>query len=79
MPNVVDANQFRIVDELLQRQDEALEELEQLNVQVEAAIVEINALRSNGDDDGENEVDRKAPTLLNSDENTSEVPDSRAA
>ena len=79
MPNVVDANQFRVVDELLQRQDEALEELEQLNVQVEAAIVEINALRNNGDDDGENEGDGKAPTRLNSDETTSEVPDSRAA
>ena len=41
MPNVVQDNQFQLVQDLLQRQDDALEQLDQLNEKLESAIKEI--------------------------------------
>ncbi|MEM9410186.1 MAG: hypothetical protein AAGA30_03680 [Planctomycetota bacterium] len=45
MPNLVQENQSTIVQELLERQDQALEELDQLNQKLEATIKSIVAER----------------------------------
>lgn len=62
MTNQIDENQFKIVTELLKRQDEALEQLESLCERVEQAI-EFNT--------NSREVDTEAE----SDENTESTPD----
>lgn len=45
MPISVQNEQFAVIQELIKRQDEALDELESLNKRVEQAIEEVNALR----------------------------------
>ena len=46
MTNRIDENQFELVTNLLKRQDEALEQLNQLIVQIEGAIEENTEARS---------------------------------
>ena len=46
MPISIQNDQFQIVQELLKRQDEALEQIDQLNSMVEQAIAEVNAFRN---------------------------------
>lgn len=52
MTNQIDENQFKIVTELLKRQDEALEQLKLLSERVEQAI-EFNTNSRDGDTEDE--------------------------
>ena len=57
MTNQIDEAQYQLVTELLQRQDAALEQLDQLCERVEKAIEEISRSRdSENDQDNEEET-----------------------
>ncbi len=45
MPSVVQSDQFQIVQELIRRQDDVLDRLDELNRRLERAIEEVNAFR----------------------------------
>ena len=53
MPNTVNNDQYELIQTLLQRQDDALEKLEALNLRVEEAIQEVNSIRESDEPDAE--------------------------
>ena len=53
MPNTVNNDQCELIQTLLQRQDDALEKLEALNLRVEEAIQEVNSIRESDEPDAE--------------------------
>ena len=55
MPNVVQSDQFQVVQDLLKRQDDALEQLDDLDKRVELAIKEVNAFRDIAETDDDSQ------------------------
>ena len=73
MPNTVDQNQYQLVQSLLQRQDETLEQLEALNLRVERAIEEVNSFRQTDPDQNESDSAELPVAVSKSDQGLSEA------
>ena len=73
MPNQIAQGQFQIVTDLLKRQDEALEQLDELSARVEKAIDELidnresssetNADETNADENGNSDQSQAKPDI----------------
>ena len=79
MPNVVNSDQYLLVQDLLERQDEALEQLEALNIRVEKAIEEVNAFRNIDNEDADAAEQIQFDSDADSTESVDEQQQSKAA